>query len=251
MTTPFGAQCDDFYVTCRLNLKLGLSVDRETTLSFFDRLGKDFPKMRKLRRRDDGVLILEEPRDEDAARRWVRLDGSGLRFGCFAPEDLESVLHLSSVVLEHAPYYLTFSDLDYEYLEAVFGFDLLYRGNHDRLVAETFFSDNPLGVFLEHGQTLPIDVQPYLGIALNPECDQQAYLEFKSRTTTYEIRTGEFEPEPLGVLLTLRSYWGLDRTASLTETQRSLIQRGEQLASRTVVPHVVNPLAQAIATRLD
>lgn len=251
MATDFGTVCDDFYVSSRLFLKLELALERETVLHFFDRVRKEFPGMSKFRRRDDGCLILEEDPGPGASRRWLRLEPNSLRFGHFAPADIATVRVLSDVILEQAPYHLTFSEIDYDHLELIYGFDLEYCGNHDQLVAETLWDDHPLGQFLLGEESAhAIETQPYIGIALTDECDLQAYVETKSRTTTYEVRTGEFERQPLSVYLTIRKYWDVDRGLSLLDVMNTLYERADALATQKVVPLVVDPLAQAIASRL-
>jgi len=247
MSAITGVICDDFYVTTRLFLKLQMSLERETVLHFFDRLRRDFPDLAKLRRRADEALVLEGQRGE-AGRRWIRLDPASLRFGHFAPNDLDAVRRYADLVLEQAPYHLTFSDLDFDHMDTVYGFDLDYRGNHDRLLAETIFSENPLASLLFSDRTAHIiDAQPYLGVALTPQCDLQAYVEVKSRTNTYEARSGQYEQQPISVYLTIRQYWGIDSPGSLVDVQHRLFDAADSLAEEQVIEKLVNPLAAAIA----
>ena len=250
MNEGLGAVCDDFYVSCRLFLKLDLHPERETILHFFDRLRREYPDLRKLRRREDGCVMVEEDVDERAPRRWVRLDARSLRFGFFAPPDLDDVRRFGSLVLTQAPYHLSFSDIDFDHLELVYGFDLEYRGNHDQLVAETLLGDqSTAGVLFGDEAAHVIDAQPYFGIALTPDCDLQAYVEIKSRTTTYEVRSESFESSPISVFLTMRKYWAVDSPNSLTEALGTLFDISDGLATEKIVPNFVNPLAAAIASR--
>ncbi len=91
MNEGIGAVCDEFYISSRLFLKLDMVLDRETVLHFFDRIRKDYPGLKKLRRRDGGCLVLEEEADEQGSRRWIRLDHNSLRFGYFVPPSLNAV----------------------------------------------------------------------------------------------------------------------------------------------------------------
>ncbi len=249
MSSGLGAVCDDFYVNCRLFLKLDMPLERETVLHFFERIRKEYPDLRRMRRHDERCLVLEEEPGEDGRRRWIRLDPNSLRFGMFSPPDLETVARFAHLILTQAPYHLTFSDLDYDHLELVFGFDLEYRGNHDELIAETFWGGGAGGCLLGDGTAHVIDAQPYFGIALTPDCDLQAYVEVKSRTSTYEIRSDSYEGEPISVFLTTRKYWGINEPGSLTDAMRALLHVGDELATEKIVPHFVNPLAAAIASR--
>ena len=251
MSYEFADVCDDFYVSCRLFLKLDLALERETVLHFFDRIRKEFPGLTKFRRRDDGSLVLEEDAGPGMSRRWVRLEHNSLRFGHFAPQAAEDIRALADVVLEQAPYHLTFSDIDFDHLEVIYGFDLEYRGNHDQLMAEVLWSDHPLSGFLLGDESAhAIDAQPYFGVALTPDCDLQAYVETRSRSSTYEVRTGEYERQPLSVFLTVRKYWTAAGDDTLKDVAANLIDRCDEIASVHVVPILVDPLAQAIASRL-
>lgn len=245
-----GAHCDEFYVNSRLFLKLDIAPDRETVLHFFDRLRKEYPQLRKLRRRDDGALLVEEEPDAEGSRRWLRLESTSLRFGQVGPSSTELPRRFGELILSQAPYHLTFSELEYDHIEVGYGFDLNYRGNHDQVVAEALLGE--LGaagfIFGEHASHI-IDAQPYFGIALTPECDLQAYVEVKSRTATFAVRSGAYEPEPISVLLTVRKYWGVDESESPDKILGKLFDVADDLAVQKIIPHFVNPLAAVIASR--
>lgn len=244
----FRAFCDDFFAATRLYTKLELGPTRESLLHFFERIRREFPAMTRMRRRDEDALVLEEDEVNDS-KRFLRVDNDALRFGCHNPEDTSLLGDMGRCILTQAPAHLGLSDLDIDHMEVVFGFDLEFAGNHDELVAETLFADHPL--FSQHameGQRV-IDCQPFWGFTLTPECDSQAYIEIKSRTTTFEVRTGEYEPSILTVFATVRRYWGFRPAPDLADVQRELLALCEQFADGRVVPFVVQPLAQAIASR--
>lgn len=249
MSMYFGAMCDEFLVTTRLHLKLGLPDNRETLLHFFDRLAKEFPSMDRLRRRNDGGLVLESD-PEEARQMWVRLDTTCLRFGQTNPQDVASTRRLAEAVFEHAPYHLSLTHLDIDRMEQVYSFDLDFVGNHDQLVAETLYAEHPLSALTNSDQALHvIECQPCIGIALSPNCEQQAYVELRSRSTTYEASRGQFDARPLTVSLIMRQYWSSSRQRDLMTTHDALAEHAEGLATDHVVPLIVNPLAHAIASR--
>lgn len=253
MKTSLGAQCDEFYISSRLFFKLDLALERETVLHFFERVRRQYPSLNRFRRREDDSLILEEcdERGEPIEpRHWIRLEPGAMRFGCFSPPSIQDTRGFSAFLLEQAPAHLTLSDLDMDHMEVVYGFDMEYSGNHDQLVAETLFADHPLAPFiLGEDSAHTIECEPYFGIALSGRCDAQAFLEIKSRTTSFEIRTGEYQPQMLSVYLTVRRYWGLNETQDLARAHAELLNLADDLAVRRVVPLVVNPLALAIASR--
>ncbi len=250
MSLAFGAQCDDFHIATRLFLKLDLGLERETVLHFFDSVRREFPGMRKLRRRDDSSLLLEEDEDDRGQRRWLRLDDQTVRFGHHNPPHVDDAGAFAQTVLKMAPYHLTLGDLDYDHIEVVLGFDLEYRGNHDQLIADTFFSTGPLAGLMGHaGVNQTIDSQPFLGVSLSESCDTQVYIEIKSRTSTYEVRTGQYDTQPLSVFLTIRRFFGFSEQEHLLDIHRQLSDIAFEWAADRIVPVIIQPLAQAIASR--
>jgi len=250
MSLAFGAHCDDFHIATRLFLKLDLSLQRETVLHFFDSVRREFPSLKKMRRREDKSLVLEEESDEQEQRRWLRLDENTVRLGHHNPPRVDDAERFANSVLKMAPYHLTLGELDYDHLEVVLGFDLEYRGNHDQLIADTFFSQGPLAGLATHGSIVhTIDAQPFIGMALSDSCDTQAYLEIKSRTSTYEVRTAQFDAQPLSVFLTLRRFFGFAEKENLLDVHHHLTELALEWAADRVVPLVIMPLAQAIASR--
>lgn len=252
MKSSLGAHCDDFHASTRLFFKMELSLERETTIHFFERIRREYPQMRRFRKRDENALILEENETgvRSETQRWVRLEANSLRWGNFAPRSQEDCRAFSRFLLEQAPHHLTLSDLDIDYMEVVYGFDMEYSGNHDQLIAETLFRDHPLAALLLGDEAAhTVDCQPYFGIALTPNCDVQAHLEIKSRTTSYEVRTGEYDSQLLSVNLSLRRYWGFDDNRDLPRIHDKMANAADEIAIARVVPLVVNPLALAIANR--
>lgn len=252
MKSTLGAHCDDFHTSTRLFFKLDLSLERESTVHFFERVRREYSAMRRFRRRDDNALILEENDAENRgdAQRWIRLEPSSLRFGNFAPPNRAHCRQFGRFVLDQAPAHLTISDLDIDHMEVVYGFDMEFSGNHDQLVAETLFHDHPLASFIMGDEAVhTVDCQPFFGIALTPKCDIQAYLEIKGRTSSYEIRTGDYDTQLLSVNLSVRRYWGFEETPDLPAAYEKLADIADDLAVNRIVPLVVNPLALAIANR--
>lgn len=250
MSYGLGAQCDEFSVHCRLYLKLDMALDHEAILHFFDRVRKDHPCLKKLRRREGGAFSLEDEAEDQGTRRWLRLEPNCIKFGCAAPTQPDEVRPFGSLILTQAPYHLTLSDLVYDHLEVVYSFDLRYRGNHDKLIAETLMADHLAGDFLFSDRAHHVlDAQPCYGIALSGDCDLQAYVEVKSRTSAYEVRADNYPGSAISVLLTVRRYWGLADGISPQEMLPVLFDTADELATEKIVPGFVNPLAAAIAGR--
>lgn len=245
----FPALCDEFYINARIYLKLDLDPSRESLLHFLEQIQRAFPGMSRLRRRESGGYILDEDPREGHSRRAMRLDVNALKLSHHRPNDANQVRRFAEFIFEQAPSHLTLSPLDFDFIEVTFGFDLEYRGNHDELVADTLFPDHPLLHAFTGKEQRVIDCQPFFGIAASDDCERQVDLDIKGRTTTYEVRTEEFESSPLSVLVTARQYWGYAADKNLIEIYRELLQTAEQYATECAVPFVVQPLAAAIASR--
>ena len=142
MTTSFGALCTDFYVNQKLALKMDLPSDRETILHMFDQVRKAVPAMRSFRRYD-GELALESSRKE-SEYQWLALRRTSIRTGHVNPTDLQSAYAMHKLILELAPYHLTISPLDVDYLELLLGFDLECKSNHDQVVFDALYNQSPV-----------------------------------------------------------------------------------------------------------
>lgn len=245
----FGAFCDEYSVASRLSLKLDLAPSRESLLHFFEQLRRIFPALSRMRTREDGGLLLDEDEDRQADRRFLRLDSSAIKFGVHNPSGGAAVMQFADAVLAHAPAHLTLSDLDLDFIETVFSFDFEYRGNHDELIAEALLAGHPLLAAVADDESRIIECQPMVGVSLGPDCERQLYVELKGRTSTFEVRTGEYDASPLSVFLTVRQYITARSGAGLEPIHRELIRQAQAVAAQRVVPHILQPLAAAIASR--
>lgn len=247
-SNPYASFCQDFYINMRINTQLNLPHNRETVLHFFERVQKEFPGMTQFRRYDNGDFNLEEDR-KSGSYRWVRLESKRLVSGYVNPPELDDALRLHKFLLELAPYHLGISPLEIEHVEVLFGFDLAFRGNHDDIVIESLFSESPLACLLEEGGARAVDVQPSIAIALNDDCRLQARVEILTRTDNYQVRTGDYNDDEISVYLTVRRYWGDRPKEPMEAIFEDMFERADQISSRRVVPRIIRPISDAIASR--
>ncbi len=252
MATSFGALCTDFFVNFKLALKLDLPAERETVLHFFDRIRKSHPDLNRFRRYD-GELALESSRREPQYR-WLSLRQHSVRAGQVNPESLETAYAFQRLLLEQAPYHLTISPLDVDYLELVYGFELECDGNHDEIVYEALFADSPVGALLAfEGEDEPrvkvLDVQPTFGLSLGRNGEVQASFEVKTRPRNRRGSARSYQQDPISLLLTLRRYGPVDDLKELEPRFNELAQLGEALANDRLVPDLLTPIARQITGR--
>jgi len=244
MGTEYGLWCRDFYINQKLSLKLDLPAGREPVLELFDRIRKQEPSLRHLRRFEQELVL--ESDDHDRTFSWVTMRQTSLRSGMVNPPSLDAAYRLHRFVLEAAPWYLTISPLDVEHLELVFCFDFETEGNRDQIIWDALLADSPLAALVDRQMERPIDVQPFMGLALNESNDLQAFFEVKSRSKGLEpglTRPGE---EPISVYLTVRRSGPLSAIGDLTTAFAALCGHAERLAEDRVIPHVVKPIRDAI-----
>jgi len=246
MATSYGALCSDFYVNSKLGMKMDLPDSRETVLDLFDRVRKEQPQMRRFKRYR-GELALEST-EQEGRNQWLALRRTSVRAGAVNPESLSDAYTVHRLALGLVPFYLGVSALDVDYLEVLFGFDLDAQGNQNAIVHQAFFADSPMASIIDAANTPPIDVQPFIGVSLSERMDVQAYFEVKTRTTARQVRTGEFGEEPISVYLTVRKFGATDDSKDLVAIFDDLTHHAELLAETRVVPHLIQPLREAIAS---
>ena len=247
MSTSYGALCTDFYVNQKLSLRMDLPNGRETVLDMFDRVRKELPAMERFRRYD-GELALESP-EQSSQYSWLALRRTNIRSGWVNPDSLDQAYKLHRLILDVAPYFLSISPIDVEFIELVFGFDLQADRNRNEVVFEALLADSPLAALIDAQNESVVESQPFIGFSLNGNCDLQAFVEIKTRTTTREIASGRFEEEPISVYLTARQYGSLKTMEDFNKSFGTLAGHIERLAEDRVIPFVVRPIREAIMSR--
>lgn len=245
----YNSDADDYYVNVNLNTEMELPNGRDTVLHFFEQMRKGFPELRDFQARENGDLVLESDKEQDAFRS-VAIEGRRLVSGCTNPESLAEAYRQHDLVLDLAPHLLSISLLDCEALDVTFGFDFTYDGNHDEVVAEALGVGSAFEGLLEapHSKKV-VNFEPSLTMALDESCQLQARLSIETRTSAYQVRTGDFGDDQISLYLTIRQYWGNGPDLAFVDSFRRQREIGEELLQRSVLPRVVRPLAQVIASR--
>lgn len=241
MEASYKALCSDFYVNQKVSVKLDLPSTRETVLDLFERVRRAYPGMQSFRRYEDELALESEA--SSMPHRWLAIRSAHIRSGVVNPDSLEDAYGLHQCVLEVAPYFLSISPLDIEFVELLFGFDLHATGNHDAIVANALIAESSLGALLDVEGATPVDFQPLFGLRLG-RADQgmEAHFEVKTRRGSDESRS-----DPISVYLTMRQF---DPGVSLEDLPRvlgRLAGEGQRLVESTLVPSFLTPLRSAIA----
>ena len=248
MSVPYSAFCEDFYVNMRLGSQLNFPHQRDTVLHFFERVQKEYPRMTRFRKSENGEFNIEEDRNSDSYR-WMSLESRRLSSGHVNPPSIETALKLHSLLLELAPYNLGVSPIEIDYLDVLFGFDLSFSGNHDEIVAESLFGDSPLTCLAEEKGAKAVDVQPTVTFALSEDCRLQARIDVVTRTNSYQVRTGDFSDDAISIYLILRRYWGDRPRDPMEKLLGQMTSRAESLCESYIIPRILRPISAAIASR--
>jgi hypothetical protein len=248
MANPFGAFCEDFYVNMRLGSQLNLPHNRETLLHFFERVQKQFPGLTRFRKNESNELNLEEDRTNESYR-WVSIETKRISAGHVNPSSIEESLKLHTMLLEHSPHLLGISPVEIDYLDVLFGFDLGFSGNHDEIIADSLLAASPLTCLTEEEGARPVDFQPTVTVALSDDCRLQARIDVVTRTNSYQVRTGDYSDDVISVYLILRRYWGDRPREPMEKLFATMARRAEQLCDSHILPKVVKPISEAIASR--
>ena len=239
---------DDFYCNMNLSTEMQLPNGRETVLGFLERVQKSYPSLRNFFQRENGDFVLEEDK-EGGQQRWISIEPRRICSGALNPTLVDHAIGQHELVLELIPYMLSVSQLDCEALDYLMGFDFLYRGNHDQLVADALGVSPAFDSFSSIPGAHVLNYEPSVTLALEDSCRRQARLLIETRTNAYQVRRGEFPEEHISVYFTVRQYGSLGPETSFQDTLTALRAHSEELLEQCVIDQVLRPLAQAIASR--
>jgi len=238
---------DDFFVNLNLQTTLPLPRSRETVLQFYEAVQKHFSDMRSFYQREGGEYVLEGDR-ESGSYQWAELQAHQLSAGYFNPPRLQDAYSLHAWLLERCVYFLGVSGLDVEAMDVMFGFNLDYRGNRDQIVAEALLNGSPLASLVNDPNVRAVESEPSIVVALDEQCHLQARLSLETRSSSYQVRTGQYEEEPISIYFTIRRYPSPSEIINLSESFAQQCRTCEEMATRIIVPNVIQPILAAIAS---
>lgn len=239
---------DDYYINMHLNTEMQLPAGRETVLGFFERIQKTYPTMRNFHTRESGDFVLEEDK-EQGHYRWVTIESRRICSGYVNPPSPAAAIEQHLLVLDLIPFMLSVSPLDCEALDLMLGFDFVYRGNHDALVAEALGFTPALESMLNIPGAQPLNFEPSITMTLDEACRLQARLMVETRTNAYHVRRRDFPEEPISVFFTVRQYGSLPVQSSYKEALQAISEKVDELMELHVVEQVLKPLQLAISAK--
>jgi hypothetical protein len=245
---PYASLSDDFYINMNLSTEMELPANRETVLHYFEQVQKTYPTMRNFYSRDRGDFVLEEDK-ERGCYRWCTLEPRRVCSGQVNPQTIEEAIQQHKLVLDLAPYALSVSPMDCEALDLLYGFDFIYRGNHNQLLAEALGVGSAFERMIDLPGSTIINYEPTVTIALDEECRLQCRLSVEARTNAYQIRMGEYPEEQLSVYVTARQYGSLSPTTTFVQTLDRLSEVCQEMLENHVIEQILQPLQRTIAMK--
>lgn len=198
--------------------------------------------------RERGEFCLEEEK-ESGQYRWVATEAKRLCSGAVNPASTEAAIEQHKTVLDLIPFELSISHLDCESLNFTMGFDFNYRGNHNELLAEALGMMPALEKLGDKVGNSLLGYEPVIQLALDKDCKTQCRVAFETRTTAYQVRSGEFTEEQLSVYLTVRRFDSLSSEEQFGDELCRIAQICESLADEYLVENVLQPLHKTIALK--
>ena len=245
----YSSLCDDFYVDMHINTELDLPTQRDTILTFFERVQKQFPSMGCFYRHDKNEYCLEEDRNI-GQYRWIALEVNRIGSGAVNPPDFEEAYRQDRFILELVPYMLGVSHLDIDSLDVTFAMDFDYMGSHDEVIAEALFGSTAFGCLLDLPSARPISFSPGVIVALSEDERRQARISVESKTSVYEPgRKRQSRDDAISLSLTIRQYPQADRRFDALQSFEYQCRLAEELMAEKIVPNFAQPLAETIAQK--
>lgn len=245
----YGSLCDDFYLDMHINTELDLPTERDTILSFFERIQRQFPSMGCFYRRGKNEYCLEEDRSL-GQYRWICLEIDRIGSGVVNPSDLEMAYCQDRLILELIPYMLSVNQLDIDSLDVTFAMDFDYAGSHDEVIAEALLGQSALACLLDLPGARPIGCSPAIVVALSDDDRTQGRISIESKTSVCEPgRKGQEDDEAIGLSLTIRQYPVTAETFDPLTSFENQCRLAQELMAEKIVPYFVQPLVETIAQK--
>jgi hypothetical protein len=244
--------CDDFYVDMYINTELDLPTQRDTILTFFERIQRQYPTMGSFYRHENNEYCLEEDR-RLGQYRWVALERDRVGSGVVNPAEFESAYSQDRLILDLVPYMLGISSLDIDSLDVALAMDFDCLGNHDEVIAEALFGAGAFGCMSDMPGASVVGLSPSMVVALSEDQCTQARISVESKTSVYEP-SQKREPagggdQAISLCLTIRQY---RRTSEVFDPMKSFENQcglAEEMMTERIVSNFVRPLTETIAQR--
>jgi hypothetical protein len=232
-----------------VNTELELPSERDTVLTFFERIRKQYPSMGCFYRRENSEFCLEEDR-ERSQYRWVSLESDRIGSGVVNPSQFEMAYEQDRFILGLIPYMLSVSPLDIDSLDVTFAMDFDCTGNHDEVIAEALLSQSAFNCVLDLPSAKPIGVSPTIVVALTSDETTQLRISIESKTGVYGPKKKEQTiDEAISLSCTVRQYPDTFEKFDAIKSFDYQCRIAEEIMVEKIIPGIVLPLTETIAQK--
>ena len=251
--SSYGSYSEDFYSNVTLQTEMDLPSSREAVLHFFEQLQRRFPRLSHFYQREKNEFILEEEKDR-GAYRWVATEPKRVSSSYVNPGSIEEAMEQHREVLELAPYMLSVSRLDCEAVSLMYGFDFVYRGNHNQLLCDALGLPVAFESISQRPGSQLMCYEPVIQISLDDQFRTHARINFEPRngslqTMRAELGGAEFSEELLSVYVTIRRFDSLSPEETFVGELNRLEVLMRELMDNHIVENILKPLQSCIAIR--
>lgn len=249
MINSYGSLCDDFCFDMYVNTELELPAQRDTILSFFERVQKQYPSMGDFYRRGKDEYFLEE--DSTTGQfSWLGLETDRISSGYVNPSDIAHACAKNKFILGLIPYMLGVNHLDIDCIDVVFGMDFSCRDNHDEIIAEAFLNDSAFNSLLELPMSKVVDFSPMMTISLSEDNLTQARIKVESKTSVFEPgKLKEKTEDAISLYFTIRQYPVSNKRFDPIASFDKQFEILNNLMAEKIISSFVKPLTDVIAHR--
>jgi hypothetical protein len=238
--------CDDFYVDMYVNTELDLPNSKDTILSFFERVRKQFPSMGCFYRSANNEYSLEE----DSSRgqyRWISLQTDRIGSGVVNPSSFETAYCQDRLVLELIPYMLSVVPLDISSLDLTLAMDFDYAGSHDEVIAEALLGQSAFSCLMDLPGARPVGCSPSVVISLSNDDRTQCRISIESKTNVCSTKKKEqVIDEAISLSFTIRQYPAPEEIFDSLKSFEHQCKLAEEIMAEKIVPNFVMPLTETI-----
>jgi len=244
----FNTAVDDFHVNLNINTELEIGCSNEAVFHYFEMFQRGFPDLTRFEAHEspEWIRVFEGDR-EQPSYRWLTVEKLRVASGHTNPGTLDEAYALHRKVLDLAPTALSISLLNVKAIDLMFCFDMSCEGSHDEVVARAL-APTSFERLADGPESRIINFEPNITFAVDESCNTQCRLSVETQTTVPQMVAGRLDENQFSVLFTVRQYWTPQDRDFLAAFDR-LCTLGERLVDRKVIPHVIKPLAEAIASR--
>ena len=196
----YASLCDDFGVSTYLHGKLEMPTGRETVLHFFEAVQKAFPKMTDFEKRTDDEYMLEEDRDA-AATAGPRSTSAGCAAGSSTRRRSRTRTPTTNGSSNWPRTTSTCPRCRPSRWTCCTTSTSSTRGTTTRWWPRRSRAERRSRGWRRCPAARVLHYQPTLMMALDDACQLQCRLSVETRTSAYQVRTGNFPESPISRLL--------------------------------------------------